>query len=104
MKSREQKLCVREAYSFEVIRRQLDNHLSVAAVFARLAELHYKMGKFHESKSYCLNELRIKFIGQKEWETKINVLGVIEHPNLAKLIGYYAEDTEPGTQLFLVYG
>ncbi|KAJ0710293.1 putative transferase, protein kinase RLK-Pelle-RLCK-VIIa-2 family [Helianthus annuus] len=33
--------------------------------------------------------------GQKEWETEINVLGVIEHPNLAKLIGYCAEDTEP---------
>ncbi|KAJ0624606.1 putative protein kinase RLK-Pelle-RLCK-VIIa-2 family [Helianthus annuus] len=41
--------------------------------------------------------------GQKEWETEINVLGVIEHPNLAKLIGYCAEDTELGTQLFLVY-
>uniref|UniRef100_A0A251TS45 Putative NB-ARC n=1 Tax=Helianthus annuus TaxID=4232 RepID=A0A251TS45_HELAN len=41
--------------------------------------------------------------GQKEWETEINVLGVIEHPNLAKLIGYCAEDTEPGTQLLLVY-
>ncbi|KAJ0524811.1 putative transferase, protein kinase RLK-Pelle-RLCK-VIIa-2 family [Helianthus annuus] len=41
--------------------------------------------------------------GQKERETEINVPGVIEHPNLAKLIGYCAEDTEPGTQLLLVY-
>lgn len=36
-----------------------DNHPSVASVFVRLAELHYKMGKFRESKSYCINALLI---------------------------------------------
>ncbi|XP_076945233.1 protein KINESIN LIGHT CHAIN-RELATED 2-like [Bidens hawaiensis] len=36
-----------------------DNHPSVASVFVRLAELCYKMGRFTESKSYCLNTLRI---------------------------------------------
>ncbi|XP_076915017.1 serine/threonine-protein kinase PCRK1-like [Bidens hawaiensis] len=37
--------------------------------------------------------------GHKEWETEINVLGAVEHPNLVKLIGYCGEDNE----LLLVY-
>ncbi|KAL8263278.1 hypothetical protein R6Q59_024627 [Mikania micrantha] len=43
--------------------------------------------------------------GLKEWETEINVLGAVEHPNLVKLIGYCAEakDGEIGTKLLLVY-
>ncbi|KAL8263287.1 hypothetical protein R6Q59_024636 [Mikania micrantha] len=41
--------------------------------------------------------------GRKEWETEINVLGAVEHPNLVKLIGYCAEDCERGTYLLLVY-
>ncbi|KAI3683812.1 hypothetical protein L1987_84327 [Smallanthus sonchifolius] len=43
--------------------------------------------------------------GRKEWETEINVLGAVEHPNLVKLIGYCAEDNEDesSTQLLLVY-
>ncbi|XP_076895253.1 serine/threonine-protein kinase PCRK2-like [Bidens hawaiensis] len=41
--------------------------------------------------------------GHKEWMTEINVLGVLEHPNLVKLIGYCAEDDERGVHLFLVY-
>ncbi|KAG6479897.1 protein KINESIN LIGHT CHAIN-RELATED 1-like [Zingiber officinale] len=36
-----------------------DNHPSVAAVLARLADLYFKTGKFRESKSYCENALRI---------------------------------------------
>ncbi|KAJ4728089.1 Protein KINESIN LIGHT CHAIN-RELATED 3 [Melia azedarach] len=36
-----------------------DNHLSVASVFIRLADLYYKIGKFRESKSYCENALRV---------------------------------------------
>ncbi|KAL5792210.1 hypothetical protein ACOSP7_000804 [Xanthoceras sorbifolium] len=36
-----------------------DNHLSVASVFIRLADLYYKIGKLRESKSYCENALRI---------------------------------------------
>ncbi|KAJ0817688.1 putative nucleotidyltransferase, Ribonuclease H, protein kinase RLK-Pelle-RLCK-VIIa-2 family [Helianthus annuus] len=42
-------------------------------------------------------------IGRKEWETEINVLGAVEHPNLVKLIGYCADDDETRTQLLLVY-
>ncbi|KAL4577251.1 hypothetical protein LXL04_013356 [Taraxacum kok-saghyz] len=41
--------------------------------------------------------------GHQEWLTKVNVLGVVVHPNLVKLVGYCAEDTERGMQLFLVY-
>lgn len=36
-----------------------ENHLSVASVFVRLAELYYKTGKLRESKSYCESALRI---------------------------------------------
>jgi hypothetical protein len=41
--------------------------------------------------------------GHKEWVTEVNVLGVVEHPNLVKLIGYCAEDDERGIQRLLVY-
>ncbi|KAH0887078.1 hypothetical protein HID58_063174 [Brassica napus] len=41
--------------------------------------------------------------GHKEWVTEVNVLGVAEHPNLVKLIGYCAEDDERGIQRLLVY-
>ncbi|EPS70530.1 hypothetical protein M569_04228, partial [Genlisea aurea] len=36
-----------------------ENHLSVASVFIRLADLYNKIGKLSESKSYCENALRI---------------------------------------------
>ncbi|KAK4385971.1 Serine/threonine-protein kinase PCRK1 [Sesamum angolense] len=35
--------------------------------------------------------------------TEVNVLGIVEHPNLVKLIGYCAEDDERGIQRLLVY-
>ncbi|XP_043700721.1 serine/threonine-protein kinase PCRK1-like isoform X2 [Telopea speciosissima] len=41
--------------------------------------------------------------GHKEWVTEVNVLGVVEHPNLVKLVGYSAEDDERGIQRLLVY-
>lgn len=41
--------------------------------------------------------------GHKEWVTEVNLLGVIEHPNLVKLVGYCAEDDERGIQRLLVY-
>ncbi|XP_076893394.1 serine/threonine-protein kinase PCRK1-like [Bidens hawaiensis] len=37
--------------------------------------------------------------GHKEWETEINVLGAVEHPNLVKLIGYCRGENK----LLLVY-
>ncbi|KAJ3682497.1 hypothetical protein LUZ60_015070 [Juncus effusus] len=41
--------------------------------------------------------------GHKEWFTEVNVLGMVDHPNLVKLIGYCAEEDERGMQLLLVY-
>lgn len=41
--------------------------------------------------------------GHKEWVTEVNVLGVVEHQNLVKLLGYCAEDDERGIQRLLVY-
>ncbi|XVF83157.1 hypothetical protein PTKIN_Ptkin16aG0111200 [Pterospermum kingtungense] len=41
--------------------------------------------------------------GHKEWVTEVNVLGVVEHQNLVKLVGYCAEDDERGIQRLLIY-
>lgn len=41
--------------------------------------------------------------GHKEWVTEVNVLGVVEHPHLVKLLGYCADDDERGIQRLLVY-
>ncbi|XP_019187029.1 PREDICTED: probable receptor-like protein kinase At5g47070 [Ipomoea nil] len=41
--------------------------------------------------------------GHREWVTEVNVLGVVEHENLVKLVGYCAEDDERGIQRLLVY-
>lgn len=41
--------------------------------------------------------------GHKEWVTEVNVLGIVEHPNLVKLVGYCAEEDERGIQRLLVY-
>ncbi|WCJ19262.1 Protein kinase superfamily protein [Euphorbia peplus] len=41
--------------------------------------------------------------GHKEWVTEVNVLGVVDNPNLVKLVGYCAEDDERGIQRLLVY-
>ncbi|KAJ9181560.1 hypothetical protein P3X46_009680 [Hevea brasiliensis] len=41
--------------------------------------------------------------GHKEWVTEVNVLGVVEHPNLVKLVGYCAADDERGIQRLLIY-
>ncbi|KAI4302846.1 hypothetical protein MLD38_038545 [Melastoma candidum] len=41
--------------------------------------------------------------GHKQWVAEIQFLGVLEHPNLVKLIGYCGEDTERGMERLLVY-
>ncbi|CAI0539767.1 unnamed protein product [Linum tenue] len=43
------------------------------------------------------------FQGHKEWINEVNFLGVVDHPNLVKLVGYCAEDDERGMQRLLVY-
>lgn len=35
--------------------------------------------------------------------TEVNFLGIVEHPNLVKLVGYCAEDDERGIQRLLIY-
>ncbi|KAE8691189.1 hypothetical protein F3Y22_tig00110890pilonHSYRG00017 [Hibiscus syriacus] len=40
---------------------------------------------------------------RKQWVTEVQFLGVVEHPNLVKLIGYCAVDGERGIQRLLVY-
>ncbi|MBA0858671.1 hypothetical protein Goshw_029579 [Gossypium schwendimanii] len=61
---------------------------------ARLLDLQH-IGSF-SSGLICL-------LGHKEWVTEVNVLGVVEHPNLVKLVGYCAEDDERGIQRLLIY-
>ncbi|XP_040379454.1 probable serine/threonine-protein kinase PBL19 [Oryza brachyantha] len=41
--------------------------------------------------------------GHKEWLAEVQLLGVLEHPNLVKLVGYCASQTERGQQRLLVY-
>ncbi|KAL5136981.1 Serine/threonine-protein kinase PCRK1 [Glycine soja] len=43
------------------------------------------------------------YVGHKEWVTEVNVLGIVEHPNLVKLVGYCADDDERGIQRLLIY-
>ncbi|KAL6873599.1 hypothetical protein ACP4OV_013681 [Aristida adscensionis] len=41
--------------------------------------------------------------GHKQWLAEVQFLGVLEHPNLVKLIGYCAVDSEASKQRLLVY-
>ncbi|KAK4844970.1 hypothetical protein QYF36_026612 [Acer negundo] len=41
--------------------------------------------------------------GHKEWLAEVQFLGVVNHPNLVKLLGYCSEDDERGIQRLLVY-
>jgi serine/threonine protein kinase len=41
--------------------------------------------------------------GHKEWLAEVHFLGVVEHRNLVKLIGYCASQTDRGPQRLLVY-
>nr|ANC68272.1 receptor-like protein kinase [Dendrobium officinale] len=64
--------------------------------------------KGHED-PYATIEIAVKQLsrkglqGHKEWLTEVNVLGVVEHQNLVRLVGYCAEDDERGIQRLLVY-
>jgi serine/threonine protein kinase len=41
--------------------------------------------------------------GHKEWLAEVHFLGVVDHPNLVKLVGYCAAQTDQGPQRLLVY-
>lgn len=51
--------------------------------------------------SSIVRDFRIQ--GHKEWINEVSFLGVVNHPNLVKLVGYCAEDDERGMQRLLVY-
>ncbi|GMJ06074.1 PBS1-like 19 [Hibiscus trionum] len=48
-----------------------------------------------------LNTLGLQ--GHKEWLTEVQFLGVVNHPNLVKLLGYCSVDGERGIHRLLVY-
>ncbi|PWA43326.1 serine-threonine/tyrosine-protein kinase catalytic domain-containing protein [Artemisia annua] len=62
-----------------------------------IKSLEHPFDDIHIAVKYASRE----FQGHKEWETEINVLGVVKHPNLVKLVGYCTALS--GTQLLLVY-
>lgn len=41
--------------------------------------------------------------GHKQWHTEVQFLGIVDHPNLVKLLGFCSADGERGTQRLLVY-
>ncbi|GAB2273725.1 Probable serine/threonine-protein kinase pbl19 [Dionaea muscipula] len=41
--------------------------------------------------------------GHKEWLAEVHFLGVVDHPNLVKLLGYCSVDAERGIERLLVY-
>ncbi|GAB4857732.1 Probable serine/threonine-protein kinase pbl19 [Ancistrocladus abbreviatus] len=41
--------------------------------------------------------------GHKEWLAEVHFLGVVDHPNLVKLLGFCSVDAERGIQRLLVY-
>ncbi|KAJ6946930.1 hypothetical protein NC651_001584 [Populus alba x Populus x berolinensis] len=43
------------------------------------------------------------FQGHKQWLAEVQFLGVVDHPNLVKLLGYCSVDNERGIQRLLVY-
>lgn len=51
----------------------------------------------------CLFSQKPFIQGHKQWIAEVQFLGVVEHPNLVKLVGYCAVDGERGIQRLLVY-
>ena len=49
----------------------------------------------------CLSSFLVK--GHKEWLAEVQFLGIVNHPNLVKLLGYCFVDTQRGIQRLLVY-
>ncbi|WZZ04832.1 hypothetical protein YC2023_090753 [Brassica napus] len=45
----------------------------------------------------------VKQLNRQEWINEVSFLGVVNHPNLVKLVGYCADDDERGMQRLLVY-
>ncbi|KAG8480535.1 hypothetical protein CXB51_024591 [Gossypium anomalum] len=59
---------------------------------------------YHKKLDIAVKQLSRRGLqGHKEWVTEVNVLGVVEHQNLVKLVGYCADDDERGIQRLLIY-
>lgn len=58
---------------------------------------------YSESIPIPYKELFFLAQGHKEWLAEVQFLGVVNHPNLVKLLGYCLVDEERGIQRLLVY-
>ncbi|CAH2054309.1 unnamed protein product [Thlaspi arvense] len=83
----------------EVAVKQLGKRGLQASLFSPRFLLVLKICKLSSWLTFRLSHLQ----GHKEWVTEVNFLGVVEHSNLVKLLGYCAEDDERGIQRLLVY-
>ena len=75
-----------------------------------LALLHFRSSRLSHSGIFiCIQVSRVFCScsrldqGHKQWLAEVHFLGVVEHPNLVKLIGYCAARSERGPQRLLVY-
>ncbi|CAM8880633.1 unnamed protein product [Rhodiola kirilowii] len=68
-----------------------------------------KIGNNNESSEKDLTTVAIKKLnrnslqGHKQWVAEVQFLGIVDHPNLVKLLGYCSVDGERGIQRLLVY-
>ncbi|KAL9326774.1 hypothetical protein ACSQ67_007419 [Phaseolus vulgaris] len=53
--------------------------------------------------SLQLGAVSTRIVGHKEWLAEVQFLGIVNHPNLVKLLGYCSVDGERGIQRLLVY-
>ncbi|MCO5604125.1 hypothetical protein L7F22_058285 [Adiantum nelumboides] len=66
-------------------------------------------GSLRRSSGNGIQEVAVKQLnrngqqGHKEWLSEVHFLGMVEHPNVVKLVGYCAEDDHRGMQRLLVY-
>ncbi|KAE8699698.1 Serine/threonine-protein kinase [Hibiscus syriacus] len=68
-------------------------------------ECHPADGKGDEPLVVAIKKLNKNGLpGHKQWVVEVQFLGVVNHPNLAKLVGYCTIDGEKGIQRLLVYG
>ncbi|KAI5071250.1 hypothetical protein GOP47_0013501 [Adiantum capillus-veneris] len=63
----------------------------------------------NRSGTHIIEEVAVKQLnkngqqGHKEWLSEVHFLGMVEHPNVVRLVGYCAEDNDRGMQRLLVY-
>ncbi|XP_054782287.1 probable serine/threonine-protein kinase PBL19 isoform X1 [Prosopis cineraria] len=97
-------------FSFAELRQATNNFSRVLKIgeggFGSVykGEIHAHGGNKKEFISVAIKRLDPgAFQGHKQWLAEVQFLGIVEHPNLVKLIGYCAVDAERGIQRLLVY-